>query len=363
MNEAHKGLIKDPAEYVKSGDTYKNSCSDAGCHEQLANDFKSSMHQQLWGEKKWIALRSGKENFSSCPAEVQDSFDGDCRSCHATCGDCHVSIPNSAGRGLNRNHAFGKPKTEDNCMACHGSRISEDMKKEGIHKGDIHFVELLMNCSDCHSTEEMHSAVTEENTDRYHYDKLPGCEQGCHRAEAVDSLNVINLYHTMHYEKLSCFVCHSQNYNNCTGCHVNGTWKTDDVYQNRNPMRDFKIGLNPLPEKGPKFSLLRHVPVSRDSYSEWDVGINTLTDYDKYPTWKYTSPHSVQRFTGRTNKYYTNSGNCSNNCHIGTDDKNKNLYLFREYISNNADNADWADEEAANSDVYVDGELPSWWGK
>ena len=125
MEEAHKGLIADPSKYSVDG---TNSCSQSGCHEELAGKYKNSLHQKAWGERKMIATRSGVSTFEECPQSTQDGFYGECSSCHATCGDCHISIPNSAGQGLIKNHKFmGRPDPADNCMACHGSRIAHDI--------------------------------------------------------------------------------------------------------------------------------------------------------------------------------------------------------------------------------------------
>ncbi len=361
MEEAHQDFIARPSEYADDG---KNSCGKSGCHEALAVDFQQSLHTQLWGEKKMIAIRAGYPNFSSCPSTIQDAHAGDCASCHAACGDCHISIPPSAGGGFINSHKFSAtPSSVNNCMACHGSRIGDDFIRDGDrgHYGDVHGDKYLMDCMECHTASEMHSA-TVEGTDRYHYTELPDCEDsGCHSAGAA--LPQANDYHLVHFDHMSCYVCHSQPYNNCTSCHVNGAWKTDENYQNHNPEIDIKIGINPLPSRRFKYATLRHTPVSPDSYKEWNIAeIAVLSNYDALPTWKYTSPHSIMRITSRTDT--TGGKSCYENCHIGENGKNKDLYLFDADIRNSGHpvwDDKWADEADANAGVVVDGQLPASW--
>jgi len=345
MAEAHTGLIADPSEYNTSG---QNSCSAAGCHETTSEHYKNSLHQQLWGERKMVAIRSGVETFAECPQTTKDGFNHECASCHATCGDCHISIPNSAGKGLINSHKFNKtPDSQNNCMACHGSRVAHDFEKD-YHAKKEHF-----DCLDCHSKIEMHSAA-DENVDRYQYEHLPSCEEsGCHIAG--NTLNTANTYHNMHFNDLSCFVCHSQEYNNCTDCHVNHEWQTDQEYQDNNPEEDFKIGLNPIKTDDGrlrfKYATLRHIPIEQDGYTYW--GSDRLPAYDVLPSWKYTSPHNVNRFTARTD---TSGGKfCSESCHANNPD-NRKYYLFRDSVA-----ARWPTEVKANESVFVDGHLPSGW--
>jgi hypothetical protein len=75
----------------------------------------------------------------------------------------------------------------------------------------------------------------------------------------------------------------------------------------------FKIGKNPLPElRDYKYVTLRHVPISRDTYDGWGY-TGGLPQYNSLPTWKYTSPHNIQRWTARTDT--TGGRSCSDACH------------------------------------------------
>ena len=353
--EAHKGLVPDPSEYTLLNDKLTNSCDGADCHGEGSNldksGYKNSLHQQLWGEKRMVALRSGASSFETCPQTLQNGFNGECTSCHATCGDCHISIPNSAGKGLVSSHRFKKtPNMEKNCTACHGSRIAHDFygDEDAGRKGDVHYAKHYMDCFDCHSGEEMHKAVSDkDNTNRYNYEHRPTCED-CHAG-----LDTLNTYHSIHLEKTSCYVCHAGStpgYNNCNKCHVAGEWKNDPEYKE---VEGFKIGINPLKsdERPYNFTTLRHIPVARTTYDNWG-GTGLLVDYDKFETWKHATPHSIQRWTAQTDT--TGGKTCSENCHL----KDGKIYLFEDYINTN-----WPDEVQANKNVVVDGRLPTWWSK
>ena len=352
MTEAHKGFITDPSEMDANGN---NACKD--CHEETVNKYKNSLHQQLYGEKRMVAIRSGNSSFDQCPQTLQDGFNGECAACHATCGDCHVSIPNSAGKGLISSHNFlGTPDQANNCMACHGSRVAHDFLGDydnfPFRERDIHR-EKGFTCLNCHDGEEMHGEVTNtDNTHRYNYEHAVSCED-CH-----SDISTANLYHTMHLQdgprSLSCYVCHSQDYNNCTACHTAGEWKTDPVYQAENPVEDFRIGLNPLPNKRFTYVTVRHIPIAPETYDNWGAQ-GLMTNYDDEPTWKYTSPHSIRRFTARTD---TSGGvACSASCHIvANPTRNNKYFLKQQYIQDN-----WPNEVNANSSVVVDSELPAGW--
>jgi hypothetical protein len=53
--KAHTGLIKDPSEMVADS----NSCAGSGCHSDKVETYKSSLHQNVWGMKKAVAVRAG----------------------------------------------------------------------------------------------------------------------------------------------------------------------------------------------------------------------------------------------------------------------------------------------------------------
>ena len=340
---AHAGLILDPSSIET------NVCAE--CHEEIAQNVAGSMHQNLWGEQTAIAARAGVATFAECPKALKDGFAGECASCHATCGDCHVSRPDSVGKGFIKSHTFRKkPHQKNQCMACHGSRVAHDFMgdDETGRKPDVHFAKG-MDCMDCHSGKEMHASAIGV-PDRYHLPEAPTCE-GCHAVQAA------NMYHQMHWDSVSCHVCHAQPYNSCTGCHTGGEWKKDAEYLEINPAEDFRIGRNPLPDRRFDFVTLRHVPVVPTSFNPWG-GEDLLPAYDSVPTWKYTTPHSIRRWTPRTQN--DEGLGCGAGCHLGApadgSPANADLYLWAAEIEEQ-----WPVEAGANDGVVVDGWLPNGW--
>jgi len=340
---AHEGLVADPAG--------PDAGVCAGCHAAIEESFRESMHFRLWGKRHKVAQRTDYPTFDDCPAQIQEGFRADCAKCHAGCGDCHVSRPDQAGKGFIDSHRFkGKPHQKNQCMACHGSRIGADFMgdDEAGCLPDAHFAKGK-SCMSCHDAGQMHAAE-EPGVDRYHLSQGPACE-GCH--DVADK----NDYHMVHWDTLSCHVCHAQPYNNCAGCHVSDAWQKDPVYQENNPSRDLRIGLNPVSDRRFKYATVRHAPMARDTYDNWGIE-GAAPAFDDYPTWRYTTPHSVRRWTERTS---VEAGiGCGANCHLGEPSgsmDNLELYLYKEFVESN-----WPDEVKANGDVIIDGELPAgWW--
>jgi thiosulfate/3-mercaptopyruvate sulfurtransferase len=99
---------------------------------------------------------------------------------------------------------------------------------------------------------------------------------------------------------------------------------------------DFKIGYNPLQsEDRPwKYVPLRHVPVDPESFAYY--GQDLLPNFDQLPTWKYATPHNIQRNTPQTET-------CAA-CH-----DNAELFLTADDVL--------PEELEANQDVIVD-EIP-----
>lgn len=375
MEAAHKDMVRDPSENPLG------TCG--GCHQDIANHNENSIHSKLWGEQYKIAQRvNGTESIETCPADAQEKFNSECMSCHTTCGQCHVSRPNAVHGGLLDQHVFQKtPDMANNCTACHGSRIGKDFYGELYgNLPDVHFSSKDNNdCLVCHK-EDFHGDGTEVNNpprSRYEVNGLPTCIE-CHESDSDD-----NLYHQSHWANenpddgsdLSCFVCHSQPYVNCNGCHTQGQWKEgyaeieqdvhtgDNGYYREYP--DFKIGINPSyqnehSEYSPaltthsayRWILLRHIPISEETYDNWNV---SQQNFNSHETWQYTSPHNIQRWTRQTKsdsidyESYT-SESCGIQCHyhglgFTIDGKpindlfelrrNSNKYLIGEAINTN----------------------------
>jgi len=354
------------------------SCGSVDCHPDLAADFTGSIHMNIWGMKQQLADRAGYADFNSCPADLQTEFNGECASCHATCGDCHISRPNSVGGGLVDNHIFlATPDRQDNCQACHGSRVGVDF--EGQHEDvvkDIHRWNGFQ-CEDCHSGEEMHADVT-GSLGRYFLGELtPACTD-CHYQESP--AGETNVYHAQHWPggdielewRHDCYVCHSQAYNNCDACHVGGVWKTNEDYHERNPYELFKIGRNitydtaDYDDRG-HYVAVRHAPVVRDTYAPW--GLLELAAFDEIPNWKYATPHNTQLWTRQTGgsvdgpEVTPTTDNCFINCHPHNHVAQKPLPQNRVLFLTEADLAapEYSEDPLANHEVVVDDDLPDSW--
>lgn len=338
MNAAHTGLIHEPSspEYVEE------TCGF--CHANIVDVNKTSMHANLWGEKNFLAERAGVKSYDALPPDVKEGYNKDCFKCHTTCGDCHITRPDAVESGFLDNHLFTRTPDRDlNCTACHGSRVGEEYLGQRDEQRDVHYIPGAMHCVDCHDATEMHGDGTKYEH-RFANDLVPRCED-CHNTVA-DSNN----YHSTHWGDMSCTVCHSQEYKSCNSCHA-GEGITEPSYI------DFKIGLNPLPEdRNYKYVTLRHIPISEDTYTNW--GLAELDNYTVMPTWKYTVPHNIRRWTVRTE---VDSGEaCYGACHIdGT--ANREYYLLRDSLEVQFPASGYPGEIEANEPVVVDEALPAGW--
>ncbi|NQU88655.1 MAG: hypothetical protein HQ541_23175 [Mariniphaga sp.] len=336
---AHSGdFISHPSEQ------YQEKCGS--CHASIVENFQTSLHNGT-GQKRKVAMRSGlsgPEDFSQLPAHQIAGYNANCATCHGTCGNCHVVRPPIGGGGLAKGHDFTRtPDMVSTCVTCHVSRGGHAYL--GVASGtqpDVHLTKLGYDCMDCHSGDELHGngEVVEQ---RYAYSGLPECKE-CHYG-----LEVANSYHWQHYTDFNCQVCHSQDYNNCGSCHIHGEGARVPSYI------DYKIALNPIPDvKDYEFALVRRTLAAPDNWKEYDVA--EYENFDAFPTYNYTSPHNILKWTSRTQ--VEDGKRCYNNCHIRKEGDvlvNKVLYLFKENL------LEW--EVSATEKITVDGELPVFWTK
>lgn len=332
--EAHSGdFVKHPAEQAD-----KNCVP---CHSENAHS-STSIHAQGWGQKRMLYTRYGAQSYDQLPEQLKTGYTINCAKCHGGCGDCHVNRPKAGGGGLYKGHNFIKtPNMIDQCVACHVSRGGHAFL--GVATGtvpDVHKTKLNATCLTCHTGAELHGDGTKYEQ-RYSVKALPTCEK-CHSDIATK-----NVYHSMHITTLNCNSCHSQDYNNCGSCHVGGEGARIPSHQK------FKLALNPIPETRPyKIVTVRQSVMAPDSWKEY--GVPLLANFDVHPTYKYTTPHNILRWTTRTK---VDSGkSCYDNCHImkeGTTYRNKELYLFQSDLES------W--EINADKNIVVDGKLPAGW--
>jgi len=315
------------------------------CHQTIVDHFASSIHNGT-GQKRKVTIRSGltgPDEFDLLPAHQIEGYTANCATCHGTCGNCHIIRPAIGGGGLANGHQFTKkPDMVNVCVTCHVSRGGHAYL--GVASGtqpDVHLTKMGYDCLDCHSGDELHGNgdMVEQ---RYAYSELPKCE-GCHTDVATN-----NTYHSIHYDDFNCQVCHSQVYNNCGSCHIHGEGARIPSYMG------FKIASNPIPtiKTNFDFTLVRRTLAAPDNWIEY--GVSEYANFDAFPTYNYTSPHNILRWTDRTTVEAGKS--CSSNCHIRNEGGvlvNKGLFLFQ------SDLLPW--ETNASSGITVDGKLPQTW--
>lgn len=327
---AHEGMVHDPSMNAE------DACGL--CHNDIVTRFASSLHKNFHGYETLFEERTGLD-LEDHP-ELEEEFVGECGNCHTTCGQCHVSRPNSVRGGLVRGHRFlSVPNQTDQCTACHGSRVGEEYtgSRDG-YRADVHYLQAGMNCMGCHSGHELHGDGVEYTT-RYEMPDMPRCEN-CHGDVAT-----ANSYHNTHWNQLQCQVCHSQDYKNCNRCHVGGTGLREPSYL------AFKMGRNPIAEnRDYEYVVLRHIPIAEDTYEPW--GHADLSDFSNLPTWKYASPHNIQRWTTRTDT--TGGLSCSETCHQTPNDPEG--WFLRETDLESMTEA----EQEANRPYIVPDSPPPW---
>jgi thiosulfate/3-mercaptopyruvate sulfurtransferase len=317
----------------------------AGCHKDISDHYATSLHTGT-GQKRKVTIRHGLEGpheFDKLDELHKEGYNTNCARCHGTCGNCHVVRPAAGGGGLKAGHAFARtPDMQSVCITCHTSRGGHAYL--GIAPGtkpDVHLTKAGFTCLNCHDGAELHGDGNQVSQ-RYAYTELPRCEN-CHT-----SIESSNMYHSMHMDDFNCQVCHSQDYNNCGSCHIHGEGARVPSYQG------FKIAKNPIPDVKTEyeFALVRRTLAAPDNWKEY--GVPEYANFNAFPTYNYTTPHNILRWTSRTEVEKGKS--CSSGCHIRNDGDtiiNKELYLFQ------SDLLEW--EKDATTKITVDGELPSSW--
>lgn len=344
-DDAHSGdFIASPSLYAKE------KC--ASCHPDVVARTSNSTHEQGWGQKSMVSLRygtgTGPEAFEALPEELKAGYAANCQTCHGTCADCHITRPAAGGGGLSNGHKFTKtPDMRKNCTTCHVSRGGHAYFGEGIGTvADVHLTNAGFECMDCHTKNEVHGDGNYYDQ-RYKNQLMPECVD-CH-----SDISNSNDYHSMHMDSFNCQTCHSQDYNNCGNCHIG----TDEGARVASHLK-FKIGMNPLEHKPYKMATLRQSLMGRDSWDHY--GVEDMANFDVRPTYKYTTPHNIIKWTKRTlvdSTIDSRHPSCAQACHIIKDSEgnliNKEYYLFE------SDLEDY--EIPADQGIIVDGKLPSRW--
>ncbi len=290
---AHEGLVRDP-----STDAMR-VCGD--CHVNIAPYQSQSLHYNLAGYDTVLYARSVPDQHPV----IEEGQEYHCNSCHATCGQCHISQPTSVGGGLIDGHIYNRtPSMSRQCTACHGSRVKNEYT--GANEGypaDVHLRKARMVCTDCHTAGDMHGTAyvnspTGMPAHRYDGAQNPACED-CHADDI--KIGAGNEYHDAHGTgTLSCQTCHSTAYINCYDCHLQQNEDGIPFYKLAHEDLTFVIGRNPLrsTQRPYKYVPLRHAPTFPDLFNFY--GENVLPNFNVLPTWTYATPHNIQLRTPQT---------------------------------------------------------------
>ncbi|MGI6466778.1 MAG: hypothetical protein ACOXZZ_04210 [Sphaerochaetaceae bacterium] len=213
--------------------------------------------------------------------------------CHATCGECHVSRPsNYAGGLINKHEFFSTPPMDQTCYGCHGARNAGEFMGTVGFAQDVHY-EMGMTCIDCHDVSNFHG-TGQEYASMWDKPTLPSCYD-CHQEVALGTDGIEQ--HLIHGDTLACQVCHAQANQNCFECHVSIADDRQSLSSHSETRVLFRIGLNPNPteERPYKYVALRHMPTAADSFIE--AGDNLIPNFDEKSNWKYSPTHNIQRST------------------------------------------------------------------
>ncbi len=339
-----------------------DTCSAIGATQTIATASASSLHTTLGGYVKILGDRGFDFTDNT---ESRARFDEQCTKCHIAngsaqpaCGFCHVSVPQVAGGGFLNGHNFRyTPDMERNCTACHGSRVKDEFF--GLNNAligrndlglanvlpDVHFARtqaidnttgLPKGCVFCHSEAEMHGTGVPDpagSGDRYDVAGTPQCAN-CHVVAGTNTLHSAG-----HLATMDCQVCHAQPYKNCFGCHTDiDAGGTDLPFYRINEgdptlavrpegsapdaLMTIRVGKNPRwlgtgDTAHKKYAVLRHVPVDNDVFQySGALALNGLIpDMTARPTWKYATPHNIQRNVIGTAVYASFNVSDCNNCH------------------------------------------------
>lgn len=319
MEAAHEGVVRDPLEESE------RVCGI--CHVDATEHAATSLHQNLTGFQNALAARGAD---LSDPA-MQEAFGNHCQYCHSTCGQCHISRPNFTDGGLISGHRVRAiASIRDTCLACHGTRVANEYqgRNEGV-EGSAHWLDEGMSCFECHDVSHFHGDGTEYD---HRYAGAPGVNcLDCHPETAEGEGDVPE--HNIHADVVACEVCHASGpYKSCYDCHVGVDDEGLPYYQTEESQLTFEIGRNPLQsEDRPwEYVLVRHVPVVRDTFAFYGEGL--LPDFDSVSTWKYATPHNIQRVTPQNQS--------CDSCH-GNDE----IFLTAADVA--------ADEMEANAEIIV----------
>jgi hypothetical protein len=274
QDKAHKGIVSRPSADLKT-------CTD--CHGDISGAYRNASHYTMQGALNKVSRRVSKKEEGIFAEKI---FEKSCKSCHASCGDCHVRSPARDGlsSGFVKGHGFVKKDEGKTCAVCHGGRVYPEYTGKYGGSPDVHF-RKGMTCVDCHKKTHLHSG-TDGNRGQVAAGKnRPRCID-CHKI-GKESGVLSKLAHARHEGKVSCYGCHSQGeYNNCYSCHI-GKGSTSRL--------GFMLGADPNDKK--VLTTLRAIPVARETFLSSGI---KMENFDETPDYMATSVHNIQKSTERT---------------------------------------------------------------
>ncbi len=252
------------------------------CHGETAKTYKLSLHYSTAGFKHGVSKRFSESEKKIFETKV---FEQSCRSCHASCGDCHVKSPVISGvnLGLIDGHKFVRKDEGKTCALCHGGRVYPEFTGEYGGTADVHYQKGMM-CMDCHTKTELHGDG-KAYTSRRDVAGRPECVK-CHVPGEEKSERAAGT-HGEHGDSVGCSACHSSApYRNCSECHLGkGATATPTIILGKNPRKPDQV------------TTLRLVPTVRDTFAS--AGIKQ-EKFDAMPNYWDTVPHNTRKRTDRT---------------------------------------------------------------
>ncbi|MBN1547735.1 MAG: hypothetical protein JW902_13880 [Syntrophaceae bacterium] len=270
--EAHQGLVTRPSDNMKA-------CSM--CHRKITNTYAKALHYTSAGQRHGVMKRFSENELKQFDEKI---FEQSCRSCHASCGNCHVKAAAVGGIsiGLIQGHKFVKRDEGKTCAFCHGGRVYPEYTGEYGGRPDVHYQKGML-CMDCHKKADMHGDGNVYPSKQEVKDR-PVCTN-CHTELGREARLSVRTAHTRHRDKVTCYGCHaSAEYRNCYNCHKESVSKSG-----------FFLGLNP--RDGKTLTTLRAIPTARDTFAKAGV---TMSHYDNLPNYWNTPVHNIRKRTTRT---------------------------------------------------------------
>jgi len=250
--------------------------------------YAKSLHYTSLGQREGVRPRFSADELKTFDKNV---FEQSCRTCHASCGSCHIKSPPVSGvtTGLLQGHKFVRKNEGKTCASCHGGRVYPEFTGEYGGTPDVHYQKGMM-CVDCHKKLEMHGDGKMYKSKQEVKDR-PQC-QSCHKDKSF------NLAHAIHKDNTSCQGCHSSGqYRQCYSCH-------SDTGSTAKP--DFILGLNPRDRK--TLTTLRVVPTIKTTFEK--AGI-MMENFDAVPNYWNSPVHNIKKRTDRTRS--------CDSCHVKKD--------------------------------------------